>query len=174
MLMRSASRRCNFMIGEQLGRWTVVKKLSRGGMADVYLGEASDASGPEREKAAIKILRLPEDHQDRLLDRFRREIDVLRTLKHDHIVRLFEDGLYEGRPYLVMEYVDGLSLDQVLEQRGKLNWEEVVTIGQMIASALRYAHRQEVIHRDLKPANLLATWDHVVKLTDFGIARLLQ
>src|SRR3954467_2114254 len=120
------------MIGEQIGKWTVVKKLSRGGMADVYLAEA-EASGEKPEKAAIKILRLPEEDQERLLDRFQREIDVLRTLKHDNIVRLYENGVHEGRPYLVIEYVDGLSLDQVLEQRGKLNWEEVVTIGQMIA-----------------------------------------
>jgi len=162
------------MIGEQIGKWTVVKKLSRGGMADVYLAEESN---PEREKpakAAIKIMRIPEETQELLLDRFRREVDVLRTLKHDNIVRLYENGIHDGRPYLVMEYVDGLSLDRVLEQRGKLNWEEVVAIGQMVAGALRYAHRQEVIHRDLKPSNLLATWDHVVKLTDFGIARLMH
>ena len=162
------------MIGEQLGKWTVVKKLSRGGMADVFLAEESNPAGGKLGKAAVKILRLPDDDDGRLLDRFQREIDVLRTLEHDHIVRLYDSGIHDGRPYLVMEYVDGLSLDQVLEQRGKLNWEEVVAIGQMVASALRYAHRQEVIHRDLKPANLLASWDHVVKLTDFGIARLLH
>jgi tRNA A-37 threonylcarbamoyl transferase component Bud32 len=162
------------MIGEQLGKWTVVKKLSRGGMADVYLAEESNPAGGKLGKAAVKILRLPEDDDGRLLDRFRREIDILRNLQHENIVSLYESGVHEGQPYLVMEYVDGLPLDQVLEQRGRLNWEEVVAIGQMVASALRYAHRQEVIHRDLKPANLLATWDHVVKLTDFGIARLVH
>jgi serine/threonine protein kinase len=162
------------MIGEQFGNWKIVKKINRGGMADVYLAEEINSAEETPSRAAIKILRLDEEDAPGVSERFSREIDVLRTLKHDNIVRLYESGEYLGRPYLVMEYVDGLSLDQVLEQRGKLHWEEVINIGQMVASALRYAHRQEVIHRDLKPANLLASWDRVVKLTDFGIARLLH
>lgn len=162
------------MIGEQIGKWTITRKISQGGMADVFLAEAG-SQGNGSVKAAIKILRLDDaEHTDRLLDRFHREADILRALKHDNIVQLYESGDFQGRPYLIMEYVDGLSLDKVLEQRGKLTWEEVVVIGQMVASALRFAHRQEVIHRDLKPANLLASWDRHVKLTDFGIARLLH
>ncbi|MFT3880254.1 MAG: serine/threonine-protein kinase [Gemmatales bacterium] len=162
------------MIGEQIGKWTITRKISQGGMADVFLAEAPSNNG-KPDKAAIKILRIQDtENADRHLERFHREVDILRSLKHDNIVRLYESGEFRGLPYLVMEFVDGLSLDRVLEQRGKLSWEEVVVIGQMVASALRYAHRQEVIHRDLKPANLLADWDRHVKLTDFGIARLLN
>lgn len=162
------------MIGEQIGKWTITRKISQGGMADVFLAEAGSLNGKPHQ-AAIKILRLDDaENTDRSLDRFHREADILRALKHDNIVQLYESGDFRGRPYLIMEYVDGLSLDRVLEQRGKLTWEEVVVIGQMVASALRFAHRQEVIHRDLKPANLLASWDRHVKLTDFGIARLLH
>lgn len=162
------------MIGEQIGKWTITRKISQGGMADVFLAEAPSNNGMP-EKAAIKILRMQDtENADRHLERFHREADILRSLKHDNIVRLYESGEFRGLPFLVMEYVDGLSLDRVLEQRGKLTWEEVVVIGQMVASALRFAHRQEVIHRDLKPANLLADWDRHVKLTDFGIARLLN
>lgn len=163
------------MIGEQIGPWTITRKISQGGMADVYLAEAKDPMRGAPGKAAIKLLRMDDlENCDRVLDRFHREADILRALKHENIVELYESGEFRGRPYLIMEYVDGLSLDRVLEQRGKLNWEEVVVIGQMVASALRFAHRQEVIHRDLKPANLLANWDRHVKLTDFGIARLLH
>jgi serine/threonine protein kinase len=162
------------MIGEQLGNWKIIKKINRGGMADIFLAQEVNSSTDEPARAAIKILRFEDDDSPGLSERFQREIEVLRTLKHDNIVRLYDSGEYGGRPYLVMEYVDGLSLDQVLEQRRKLHWEEVVAIAQMVAGALRYAHRQEVIHRDLKPANLLASWDRVVKLTDFGIARLLH
>lgn len=165
------------MIGEQIGKWTITRKISQGGMADVFLAEADSINGTngKPDKAAIKILRVVDnENADRYLDRFHREADILRSLKHDNIVRLYESGEFRGLPYLIMEYVDGLSLDRVLEQRGKLTWEEVVIIGQMVASALRFAHRQEVIHRDLKPANLLADWDRHVKLTDFGIARLLH
>lgn len=163
------------MIGEQIGKWTITRKISQGGMADVYLAEAESQFNGKTTKAAIKLLRLADlENADTLLDRFHREADILRALKHDHIVQLFESGEFQGRPYLIMEYVDGLSLDKVLEQRGKLTWEEVVVIGQMVASALRFAHRSEVIHRDLKPANLLASWERHVKLTDFGIARILH
>ena len=126
------------MIGDQLGNWKIIKKLNRGGMADVYLAEEVDKAGKEAARAAIKILRLSDEDASGISDRFQREIDVLRTLKHDHIVRLYDSGEWSGRPYLVMEYVDGLSLDQVLQQRGKLHWEEVVAIGLMVASALRY------------------------------------
>jgi len=139
------------MIGEQIGKWTITRKISQGGMADVFLAEAESSNG-KPDKAAIKILRIVDnENADRHLDRFHREADILRSLKHDNIVRLYESGEFRGLPYLIMEYVDGLSLDRVLEQRGKLSWEEVVIIGQMVASALRFAHRQEVIHRDLKP-----------------------
>ncbi|MFO0814628.1 MAG: serine/threonine-protein kinase [Gemmatales bacterium] len=163
------------MIGEQIGKWTITRKISQGGMADVYLAEAESQFNGKPSRAAIKLLRLADlDNCETLLDRFHREADILRALKHDHIVQLYESGEFQGRPYLIMEYVDGLSLDRVLEQRGKLAWEEVVVIGQMVASALRFAHRQEVIHRDLKPANLLASWERHVKLTDFGIARILH
>lgn len=162
------------MIGEIIGKWKIIKKLNQGGMADIYLAEDVTAAQGDSARVAVKILRLNEDEVPGISSRFQREIEVLRSLKHDNIVRLYESGDYAGRPYLVMEFVDGLSLDQVLQQRGKLHWEEVVTIGQMVAGALRYAHRQEVIHRDIKPANLLASWDRVVKLTDFGIARLLH
>lgn len=163
------------MIGETIGKWTITRKISQGGMADVYLAQASGMFQGKPEQAAIKLLRVEDlDANDKVLDRFHREADILRALKHDNIVQLFESGEFRGRPYLIMEFVDGLSLDRVLEQRGKLTWEEVVVIGQMVASALKFAHRQEVIHRDLKPANLLADWNRHVKLTDFGIARLLH
>lgn len=163
------------MIGEQIGKWTITRKISQGGMADVFLAESDTDTHGKSDKAAIKLLRIDDyEHSETLLERFYREADILRALKHEHIVSLYESGEFRGRPYLIMEYVDGLSLDKVIEQRGKLTWEEVVVIGQMVASALKFAHRQEVIHRDLKPANLLASWERHVKLTDFGIARILH
>lgn len=163
------------LIGEQIGKWTITRKISQGGMADVFLAESSAHSNGKPDRSAIKLLRIDDlEQSETLMERFHREADILRALKHEHIVELYESGEFRGRPYLIMEYVDGLSLDKVIEQRGKLTWEEVVVIGQMVASALKFAHRQEVIHRDLKPANLLASWERHVKLTDFGIARILH
>ena len=142
--------------------------------------------------AAVKVLAAELAAEQGFVLRFEREIDILRRLDHPHIVRFFESGVSDGRPWFAMEYVDGPSFDAVLEQRGRLPWREVLNLACQIAPALKHAHDRGVVHRDLKPSNLLqegargqgsgvsnsptpepsppTPWR--VKLTDFGVASL--
>src|SRR4029077_19768818 len=89
-------------------------------------------------------------------------------------VRLFGVGKYQGTRYYAMEYVVGESLDRVMSRRGRMTWEEVVTLGQQLCAALQHAHDAGVVHRDLKPSNLMILSDGTLKLTDFGIAKDLD
>lgn len=155
------------MIGERVGPWIVEKLLGRGGMGEVYRArEAANASS----HVALKVLS-PEmsKHQ---ADRFDREVEALRQLQHEHIVHLLDAGQHQGRSWYAMEYVDGLSLADLLEQSGPLPQEEVLKIALQICKALTHAHHQEMVHRDLKPSNLLLSRSGVVKLADFGVAKL--
>ncbi len=155
------------MIGSRLGSWILDRQLGRGGMGCVYL--AHDADDPQRQ-AAVKVLAAELTVHSGAVQRFEREIAVLGKLKHPNIVRFYESGTYEGRLYYVMEYVEGRDFADLLEERGRLPWAEVVDAAVQICAALKHAHDHGVIHRDLKPSNLLRGDDGQVKLTDFGVA----
>jgi hypothetical protein len=182
------------MIGARLGSWILERELGRGGMGCVYLAhrDPAEANGPNQ--AAIKVL-APELAVDSgFLARFQREIDILRQLDHPNIVRFRDSGQQNGRPYFIMEYVPGPSLETLLMQRGRLPWPEVLDLAWQVAPALKHAHDRGVIHRDLKPSNLLLAplparsaddgpkhrapvlqadgGEVLVKLTDFGVASL--
>ena len=166
------------MIGTRLGSWILERELGQGGMGQVYLARRSGA-GPGPEEAAVKVLAAHLVSDTGLLSRFEREIEVLRKLDHPNIVRLLEAGVHEGRPYYVMDYVEGPSYEALLHDRRRLPWAEVLDMALQVCQALKHAHDRGVIHRDLKPSNLLrgapATAPGVgqygvVKLTDFGIA----
>jgi eukaryotic-like serine/threonine-protein kinase len=165
------------MIGAKLGSWVLEKELGRGGMGQVYLArqEPPPADGPRR--AAVKVLAAELAVEPGFLLRFRREIDVLRQLDHPHIVRFLESGAQDGRFYFVMEYVDGPTFQELLEEQGRLPWPEVLDLALQIAPALKHAHDRGIVHRDVKPANLMRVQNGpetpgTVKLTDFGIAAL--
>jgi hypothetical protein len=160
------------MIGQQLGRWVIDKRIGQGGMGNVYLAHETGAEGDGR-KAAIKVLPASLLQQAGFVSRFEREIEALRQLRHDHIVQFFEAGEHEGQPYYVMEYIDGPTMADLLEDRGTLSWEDVVDAGIQVCQGLHHAHRQDVVHRDIKPANLLRTSDGIVKLSDFGVAKVI-
>ena len=160
------------MIGEHFGNWVIEKPLGQGGMGNVYLAREEPSANGAARQAAVKVLHAPLAQQQGFTDRFNREIDALKQLRDEHIVQYFDSGIHRGQPYYAMEYVAGPTLAQVLEDRGPLPWEEVVKIGIQVCTALQSAHLQEMIHRDLKPANLLLTADGVVKLADFGVAKL--
>lgn len=161
------------MLGSLLGSWKLVRELGRGGMGTVYLAHRHD--NPD-ELAAIKVLAAELSTESGFLLRFQREIDILRGLDHRNIVRFLDSGEDQGRYYFSMEFVDGPSLQTIVEERGKLHWKEVVDLAAQLAPALKHAHDRGVIHRDIKPSNLLreAVEDdpdnYVYKLTDFGIA----
>jgi serine/threonine-protein kinase len=155
------------MIGSRLGKWIIERELGRGGMGQVYL--AHDESG---QLAAVKILAAELAQEGGFLQRFQREIDVLGQLNHPHIVRLYESGVQDGHHFFAMEYVEGESFEQILSREGRVPWPEVLDAALQICPALKHAHDRGIIHRDLKPPNLLRTPAGVVKLTDFGIAKV--
>jgi serine/threonine-protein kinase len=156
------------MIGARLGSWVIDRELGRGGMGQVYLAHEE----PGGRLGAVKVL-APELAKDSgFLHRFQREIDALSQLDHPHIVHFFEAGQQDGHYYYVMEYVDGRSFEELLHERYRLPWSEVLDAALQICPALKHAHDRGIIHRDLKPPNLLRTADGVVKLTDFGIAKV--
>ncbi|HMP59509.1 MAG TPA: serine/threonine-protein kinase [Gemmatales bacterium] len=155
------------MIGERVGPWIVEKLLGRGGMGEVYRArEVANSSS----HVALKFL--SPELSARQAERFDREVEALRRLQHENIVHLLDAGQWGDRSWYAMEYVDGMSLAELLEQRGPIPHEEVLKIAIQICKALTHAHQQEMVHRDLKPSNLLLSRDGVIKLADFGVAKL--
>jgi serine/threonine-protein kinase len=156
------------MIGERLGKWVIFKELGRGGMGRVFLAQEEMAG----RQAAIKILSAELAQESGFLTRFQREIETLSKLDHPNIVHFYESGYENGMYYYAMEYVEGQSLDDVLQAQKRLPWQEVLDAALQICPALRHAHDHGVIHRDIKPPNLLRTSAGQIKLTDFGIAKV--
>jgi hypothetical protein len=166
------------MIGSRLGSWIIDRELGHGGMGCVYLAHADPMPPDGPRQAAVKVLAAELSSDPGLRQRFQREIDVLRKLEHRNIVRLFDSGEQDGRYYFTMEYIDGPSYQDILEQQHRLSWTEVLHVALQLAPALKHAHDRGVIHRDVKPANILRAAPTTpnesacVKLTDFGIASL--
>src|SRR5262245_34570162 len=156
------------MIGDRLGKWVIFQELGRGGMGRVFRAH-EEIGGRE---AAIKILAGELAQDVGFLQRFQREIDTLSALEHPGIVRFYESGFENGMYFYAMEYVDGQSLEDLLQQRGRFSWEEVLDITAQVCSALKHVHDHGIIHRDIKPPNLLRTADGKIKVTDFGIAKI--
>ena len=123
---------------------------------------------------AIKLMAPGLGLSDTARARFETETAVLKQMNHPNIVRLYATGRFKGTPFYAMEFVEGESLDKVLQRRGRLTWEEVVTLGRQLCAGLQHAHDQGVVHRDVKPSNLMLLPDGTLKLTDFGIARDLD
>lgn len=155
----------------RVGHYRLIRRIGSGGMGDVWLAERAD--GEYQQLAALKLLKRGMD-TDAVLQRFRRERSILARLSHPHIVRLLDGGVSaDGRPFYVMEHVDGTSVtrhanDQALDVRAR------VTLLVAIADAVAYAHAQLVVHRDLKPSNVLVDAQGTPHLLDFGIAKLLE
>ena len=153
------------------GRYRILRLLGRGGMADVYLAQDER----RQVQVAIKVLREDLAEDPDFLRRFAREARALAQLDHPNIVRFYsfeQDGLVA---FMVMDYVDGVTLRRLLaERQGPLRLEEVTSILQQVGAALHYAHGKGIIHRDLKPGNIMLQRDGKVLLTDFGIAKLME
>jgi eukaryotic-like serine/threonine-protein kinase len=156
------------LVGQQLGPFAIDKELGAGAMGAVFRGRYVKTG----QVVAVKVM-APGlgDSNPNAVARFEREASILKQLSHPNIVRLFGVGKYQGTRYYAMEYVVGESLDRVMSRRGRMTWEEVVTLGQQLCAALQHAHDAGVVHRDLKPSNLMILPDGTLKLTDFGIAK---
>lgn len=149
-------------------RYRVERLLGTGGMSEVWLAEDERLG----RWVAVKLLRdsVADEQDGDLATSLEREARLIARLQHPNIVSVYDVGRHEGRHYLVMEYVHGNSLRQLLEARGRRGEAEVVRYGTQIASALAYAHEQGVIHCDIKPENILVTEQGVAKAVDFGVA----
>ena len=159
------------MIGEMLGSYRIESVLGSGAMGVVYRG-VNDTTG---RTVALKVIANEAGQKSNAYERFRREAEILQQLRHPNIVRFLQAvGRSKGTSYVVMEYIAGSTLDQLLATRGPLPWREVVSLGIQVCDALHYAHEHGVVHRDLKPSNLMVTEEGQVKLTDFGIAKDLD
>jgi eukaryotic-like serine/threonine-protein kinase len=157
---------------EIAGRYRLDRRLGAGGMSTVYQGLDRVLERP----VAIKLLAEHLAEDDGFVARFRREALAAARLVHPNIVQVYDSGHDEEshRHYIVMEYVQGQTLAQVLRERGRLPVGEAVEIVCQACEGLEYAHRHSVIHRDVKPGNLLINPDGLVKLADFGIAKAAE
>lgn len=151
------------------GRYLLARPLGAGSSATVYLAEDRSL----RREVAVKVLRTGLTADDGFLKRFRAEAVAVAGLNHPHVLRVFDWGEADGGAWLVTEYLAGGSLRELLERRGPLPIEQVVSIGAQAADGLDYAHANGFVHRDVKPTNLLFDDAGRVRITDFGVARAL-
>jgi formylglycine-generating enzyme required for sulfatase activity/predicted Ser/Thr protein kinase len=157
------------LIGKTLGKYQVLEEIGRGGMGAVYRGY-----DPSLDRSvAIKVLAPHLVWERDFVQRFLQEARTAARLQHPHIVAVYDIGEQDGTYYIVMQYVDGRPLDDVLRQEGPLPPERAAAILAQVASALEAAHREGLVHRDVKPANILLRPRDQAVLTDFGIARAL-
>jgi len=156
------------MIGHTLsGRYELLARVGGGGMALVY--KARDLL--LNRFVAVKVLRQQFTHDDEFVKRFRREAQAAASLSHPNIVSIYDVGQVEDTYYIVMEYIDGANLNEIIRDRAPLQPDEAVRITSQICDALDHAHHNQIIHRDIKPHNILIGNNGRVKVTDFGIAR---
>ena len=154
-------------MAEYIGnRYEIIKLIGRGGMADVYL-----AYDPIlKREVAIKVMKSDMADDDTALERFKREAGAVTKLSHPNIVDVYDVGDDGDKHYIVMEYVKGHTLKQLIKKRGPIPYKEAVWMMKQLAGALMEAHRNKVIHRDVKSQNVLIKDDGTIKLSDFGIA----
>lgn len=148
-------------------RYELESLIARGGMAEVYLALDTQLN----RRVAVKILFPEYAREQSFVERFRREAQAAANLNHPNIVSIYDWGQSEGTYFIVMEYVKGKSLRELLQEKGKLDSDEIAEYATDVSSALAYAHQNGVVHRDIKPGNILITESGQVKVTDFGIAR---
>ncbi len=157
------------MIGREIGPYRILQKIAQGGMSSVYKGLHT---GLEQE-VAIKVLS-PESFEDPCLrDRFISEAKIQARLSHPNVIKTLNYIEQDGTIFMVMEYVNGESLDVLLKKIGTLPVERTITIFSSILDAIEFMHSKGIIHRDIKPANIMLSYDRYVKVMDFGIAKVM-
>ena len=155
-------------IGKKLdGRYELLELIGVGGMADIY--RAKDLE--EDRIVAVKILKTEFAGSDEFLRRFRNESKAIALLSHPNIVKIYDVGFTDKVQFIVMEYVDGVTLTDYIEQQGLLKWRDAVHFTVQILRALQHAHDRGIVHRDVKSSNVMLLRDGTIKVMDFGIAR---
>ncbi len=158
------------LIGEKLGSYRIESVLGSGAMGVVYRGTDEKRGRP----AAVKVVSGEIARGGKVQKRFEREAEILQQFRHPNIVRFLAWGKFRGTWYIAMEFIQGTTLEKLLQESGPIPWREAVDLAIQVCDALQYAHERGVVHRDLKPSNLMVTEDRRVKLTDFGIAKDLD
>ena len=148
-------------------KYRIVKLIGSGGMANVYLGIDMNTGA----NVAIKILKPEYSSDDEFIRRFDAEAKSVASLNHANIVKVYGVGHEGNFRYIVQEYIEGITVKDLINQNGHLDWKNAVPIVIQIGLALDYAHQNGIVHRDIKPQNILISRDRVAKITDFGIAR---
>ncbi|MBP5655572.1 MAG: Stk1 family PASTA domain-containing Ser/Thr kinase [Clostridiales bacterium] len=149
------------------GKYRIVKLIGRGGMANVYLGIDMNTGI----NVAIKVLKPEYSADEDFIRRFDTEAKSVASLNHSNIVKVFGVGHEGNYRYIVQEYVEGITVKELINQNGHLDWKVAVPIVIQVGLALDYAHQNGIVHRDIKPQNILISRDKIAKITDFGIAR---
>lgn len=154
----------------QLGDFLIKEAIGEGSMGEVFLAEQSSLG----RKVALKLLPKEFASNDTLRERFLREAKSLASLDHPHIVRIYAMGEEAGHHYAAMEFIDGASLQDIIDQKKRLSVGDAVQITLVCAAALEHAHNLGIIHRDIKPANILVSRNGMAKVADFGLVKLVQ
>ncbi|MDR0903449.1 MAG: Stk1 family PASTA domain-containing Ser/Thr kinase [Ruminococcus sp.] len=158
-------------IGKRLdGRYEITELIGVGGMADVY--KATDIL--EGKVVAVKILKPEFSDNEEFIRRFRNESKAIAVLSHPNIVKIFDVGFTDKLQFIVMEYIDGITLKEFIEQQGVLKWKDSIHFIIQILRALQHAHDRGIVHRDIKPQNIMLFPDGTIKVMDFGIARFAR
>ena len=156
------------MIGVILGgRYEILEKVGEGGMSEVFKAKCHKLN----RYVAIKILKKQFANNEEISQKFKKEATAIATLSDANIVNILDVGTQEGIDYIIMEYISGKTLKDLINSNGKLPYTTAINIALQIAKALDCAHRNNVIHRDIKPQNILVTESGEIKVTDFGIAK---
>jgi len=160
----------NSLIGKTLKHYKVLSVIGEGGMALVY------KSRDERNSSivALKVLKRGETVDQENLQRFLKEFKTGSKLNHPNIMQVYEIGEVDGTYFIAMEYINGSSLQEILDEKGRLSAEGTLKIGIQVAKALEFAFNQRIIHRDIKPENILISREGEVKITDLGLAKELK
>jgi serine/threonine protein kinase len=157
------------MIGTLLlNRYELLEKIGEGGMGSVYKAKCHVLN----RFVAVKILKTELNNDEDFVARFKREATSVARLSHPNIVNVHDVGAEEHINFIVMEYIDGKTLKQVIKANGRINSQEILDIAYQIAKALECAHKSNIIHRDIKPDNIMIMEDNMVKVMDFGIAKV--
>lgn len=152
------------------GRYEITELIGEGGMADVY--KAND--NVENKIVAVKILKKEFAENEEFVRRFRNESKAIAVLSHPNIVKVFDVGFTDKIQFIVMEYIDGITLKEYMEKEGVLTWKDSVHFIIQILRALQHAHNKGIVHRDIKPQNIMMFDDGTIKVMDFGIAKFAR
>ena len=154
-------------IPSRIGNYEVLRQIGSGGMGAVYLAHDQELD----RQVAIKVIR-EEIHDQEVLDRFFREARAAAALRHPNIITIYASGQHEHQPYMAMEFIDGDSLADIIKQRRQLGLSVKISYLEQICAGLQFAHKAGIVHRDIKPANVMVDREGVVRILDFGIARI--